>query len=226
MNPIIDGVTTLDYRTRFILDYIQHTGAHIGEYKWSCRSNDYNGWMVCDGRSVSCVDYSNLYDIIGTAFGCDSEGTFNLPNFKGRVMAGTSCHHDLGEAVGCETVTLTVDQMPAHTHTGTTGASGEHSHSITDPGHAHTQTTINDDFNGSGGNPPGFISDSTGSRTWNNINSSTTGISVNQGGSHTHYFTTNSTGGGEAHNNMQPTVFAGHVFIFGGWRDLSADVVG
>ena len=49
---------------------------------------------------------------------------------------------------------------------------------VTDPGHTHSQTTINDDFNNSGANPPGFTQDSAGSRTWNNINSSTTGITV------------------------------------------------
>ena len=66
---------------------------------------------------------------------------------------------------------------------------------FTDPGHTHTQTTINDDFNSSAGNPPGFIGDSAGSMTWNNINSATTGLSVDSGGAHSHVFTTGNTGG-------------------------------
>lgn len=92
----------------------------------------------------------------------------------------------------------------------------------------NTQTTINDDFNNSGANPPGFTTDSAGTMTWSNINSATTGITVNSagahshtitvdsGGSHTHSFTTDLIGGGNAHNNMQPTLFAGYMMIYTG----------
>jgi microcystin-dependent protein len=107
---------------------------------------------------------------------------------------------------GAETHMLTATEMPSHRHTGTTESDGTHSHSVTDPGHTHTQTTINDDFNNSGANPPGFSSDSAGTRIWNNINSATTGISVNSAGAHTHTFTTDLSGGSAAHNNMQPFV--------------------
>jgi microcystin-dependent protein len=106
--------------------------------------------------------------------------------------------------------------MPSHIHTGTTASDGSHTHDISDPGHTHTQTTTNDDFNNSGTNPPGFSADSAGTRTWNNINSSTTGITILSAGSHTHTFTTGSTGTGLAHNNMQPTLFIGNVFMFSG----------
>ena len=114
-------------------------------------------------------------------------------------------------------MTLNVSQMPGHSHTGTTSVSGSHSHSINDPAHTHTQTTINDDFNGSGGNPPGFMGDSTGSKTWSNINASTTGITINNNGTHTHTFTTDTTGGTQSHSNMQPTLFGGNMFIFAGF---------
>lgn len=60
--------------------------------------------------------------------------------------------------------------------------------------------------------------------TWSNINSSTTGITINASGlhshsiaasgDHTHTFTTNSTGGDAAHNIMQPSVFIGNLFIY------------
>jgi microcystin-dependent protein len=96
--------------------------------------------------------------------------------------------------------------MPSHSHTGTTASVGDHIHGVSDPGHAHSQTTINDDFNNSGESPPGFTADSAGSRTWNNINSATTGISINSAGAHTHTFTTDLSGGSAAHNNMQPFV--------------------
>lgn len=219
MNSTLYDVTILEARQNVLLRHVQQMALHVGEYKWSCRTEDYHGWLKCDGRVLSCADYPYLYEIIGTTYGSDGidEGSFKLPNFQGRVMAATSSNHSAGTIRGVETVTLTVSQIPGHTHTGYTGCNGTHTHDITDPTHTHTQTTINDDFNGSSGEPPGFSTDSTGNKIWNNISASTTGITINDGGAHTHYFNTNSTGGGLAHENMQPTIFAGNMFIFSGF---------
>ena len=206
----------LDARTQYILKCIDLIRPHVGEYKWSCRSSDYDGWALCDGRSLPRDTYTNLYLAMGTAFGATDGTTFNLPNLQGRVMAGASPTHAFGTALGAETVTLDSSTIPGHAHSGATAVAGAHSHSINDPGHTHTQTTINDDFNSSAGNPPGFIGDSAGSMTWNNINAATTGISVISNGDHAHTFTTSSVGGGLAHNNMQPTLFAGNVFVYTG----------
>lgn len=216
---------------------------HVGEYKWSARSEDFGCWLVCDGRSLSRIEYASLFEVIGTEFGAVDADSFNLPDLRGRVMGCVGngqglTSRALGDMVGAETHVLSSNEMPNHNHTGTTGASGTHNHggasgnagghthNITDPGHAHTQTTTNDDFNSSGTNPPGFAADSAGSMTWNNINPSTTGITINSvgdhahsiasDGSHTHTFSTSSVGGGQGHNNMQPTTFAGRVFIYCG----------
>jgi microcystin-dependent protein len=213
-------VTTINTKTLpSIYELFCNIGLHIGEYKWSSRTTDYNGWLKCDGRSISRQEYSELFDVIGTSFGSNDSTTFKLPDLRGRVMGGIGqgsglTNRVMGAAVGTETHTLTSTEMPNHSHTGTVDSSGAHTHTITDPGHTHSQTTINDDFNNSGTNPPGFTQDSAGSMTWNNINSSTTGITVNSSGAHTHTFTTNTTGGGQAHNNMQPTTFVGNVFIY------------
>jgi len=146
---------------------------------------------------------------------CD--GTNGTPDLRGRFILSMGAGIGLtprayGTTGGAETHTLTVEELPGHTHTGTTSSNGAHVHSINDSGHAHTQTTINDDFNNSGGNYGGSYttpsyppSDSAGSITWTStINSSTTGITVNSNGAHTHTFTTDSTGSGTAHNNMPP----------------------
>lgn len=138
---------------------------------------------------------------------CD--GTNGTPDLRGRFVIATGTGTGLttrvlGAIGGAETHILSLNEIPGHTHTGTTASNGVHTHTITDPGHTHTQTTINDDYNNSGSNPPGFSADSAGTVTWDNINSSTTGITVNSNGDHNHTFTSDSTGGGTAHNNMPP----------------------
>ena len=189
--------------------------------------------------------YAELFQIIGTTFGADDDDTFKLPDFRGRVVGQPGqgvglTNRALGTIIGEETHTLSLTELPSHNHTGTTsttgghvhtastGASGAHTHTITDPGHTHTQTTINDDYNNSGASPPGFAADSAGTQTWNNINASTTGITVNSAGSHTHTvtveesgshshtLTTSYVGSGNAHNIMQPTLFGANVLIFTG----------
>lgn len=213
-------VNTINCKTLpSIYELFCNLSLHIGEYKWSSRNSDFNGWLKCDGRSLSREEYSELFEVIGTSFGSNDSSTFKLPDLRGRVMGGIGqgsglTNRTLGTVVGAETHTLTSTEMPSHSHTGTVDSSGAHTHTITDPGHTHSQTTINDDFNSSGTNPPGFTQDSAGSMTWNNINSSTTGISINSSGAHTHTFTTNTAGSGQAHNNMQPTAFVGNVFIY------------
>ncbi len=227
------------------LTILQRSYLHVGEYKITAKGQDMYGWLICDGRSLNRADYPELFQVIGTSFGSLDAHTFKLPDFRGRVIGQPGQGSGLtnrvfGDIVGEETHTLSSNEMPSHSHTGDTNASGSHTHTasanttgshthtITDPGHTHTQTTINDDFNSSGTNPPGFAADSAGTRTWSNINSATTGITVDSGGAHTHTitvdtdgshshaFATASAGGGNAHNNMQPTLFAGYVMIYTG----------
>ena len=166
-----------------------------------------NGWLFCDGSELLKSDYPELFAVIGNTYGNASNSNyFVLPNLREKVPVGNSnaTNFNLGNSGGNKTVTLGVNQLPSHQHSGTTNADGVHSHSINDPGHTHTQSTINDDFNNSGGNPPSFSGDSAGSRTWNNISTNTTGITINNSGSHTHTFTTNSTGSGESINILNP----------------------
>ncbi len=190
----------------------------IGDMKMNVLSTENNGWLLCDGRSLDRTAYASLFAVVGTTFGAPSGSTFQLPNATGRVLGNTSGTFPTGTYTGLSQVQLSAANVPSHTHAGTTGSSGSHAHSVTDPGHTHTQWTINDDYNSSGSNPPGFAADSAGYKTWSNINSSTTGVTVDSAGAHTHAFTTDGGAGlsGTAFGIMQPTVFVGYTFIFAG----------
>lgn len=141
-----------------------------------------SGWLLCDGSAVNRELYGRLFSVISTVYGVgDGVSTFNLPNLSERVPVGKSLGVSVGDVGGNKLVTLSVGQLPSHGHSGVTASGGAHTHTITDPGHTHTQTTINDDFNNSRGNPPGFTADSAGTRVWNNISTAITGISINEG---------------------------------------------
>lgn len=78
-----------------------------------------SGWLLCDGSAVSRTTYSALYDAIGTTYGSgDGSTTFNLPNMSGRVPVGVSSSYKLGATGGEATHTLTVHEMPSHSHSG------------------------------------------------------------------------------------------------------------
>ncbi|ALY08994.1 tail protein [Arthrobacter phage Gordon] len=80
-----------------------------------------DGWMFCDGAAVSRTNFPDLYNILGTMYGAgDGSTTFNLPNLKGRVPVGVDVAQTefevLGRLGGSKTHTLSVAELPSHTH--------------------------------------------------------------------------------------------------------------
>ena len=190
----------------------------VGDTKLSIVSADHNGWILCDGRNLQVREFRSLFSVIGFTFGGSGE-TFRLPYPAGRVpgVAGAGAGltvRAIGDVVGEETHVLDISEMPQHVHTGTTDPSGLHTHAITDPGHSHSYVNQPNSIN--------IHNLTTQTDAADNINanqttgSSTTGITINAAGSHSHTFTTNQTGGSQPHNNMQPTLFMGNMFIYNG----------
>ncbi len=81
-------------------------------------------WAFCQGQTLSIASNNALYAIVGTIYGGDGVTTFKLPDLRSRIPIGTGQgpglpDYALGNQVGQETVTLTVNQMPAHSHAAT-----------------------------------------------------------------------------------------------------------
>jgi microcystin-dependent protein len=80
------------------------------------------GWMFCDGSILPISEYDTLFNLIGTTYGGDGQQTFALPDLRGRVPVhqgqgpGLS-NYTLAQTGGVETVTLTQNMIPIHTHT-------------------------------------------------------------------------------------------------------------
>ncbi len=81
------------------------------------------GWAFCNGQLLAVSQYSALYSLLGTTYGGDGRTTFALPDMRGRaaIHAGNGpglSDRRLGANVGAETTTMTVQNMPSHNHTG------------------------------------------------------------------------------------------------------------
>lgn len=140
-------------------------------------SNIPKGWVLCDGQN----------------------GT---PDLRDRFIVGAGKSYNVGDTGGANSVTLTVDNLPAHSHTmgsagshshtGSTNTTGSHNHSIaagysmaegTDYFRANAKIKFSDKY-----------TEYDGSHSHS--------LSINSAGSHTH--TINNTGGGKAHENRPP----------------------
>src|ERR1043166_9723068 len=103
----------------------------VGEIRLFAGNFPPAGWAFCNGASQAISENETLFNLIGTTYGGDGQNTFNLPDLQSRVPIhqgtnpGTGTNYTLGQLGGVETVTLTTQQIPSHTHTFVaSGASG------------------------------------------------------------------------------------------------------
>ena len=129
------------------------------------------GFLLCDGAAYSRTAYSELFAAIGITYGAgDGSTTFNVPNYAGRVLVGAGSGYALGAVGGEAAHTLTVSEMPSHTH----GVNNQNTKQYVVP--------VGSDY--------GLITNSSGDKS-------------------------GATGGGKAHNNMQPYAVANYIIATG-----------
>lgn len=79
------------------------------------------GWALCQGQLLSIAQNTALFSLLGTTFGGNGQTNFGLPDYRGRGPVGMGQGPNLsninqGDLAGSESVTMGVNQMPAHTH--------------------------------------------------------------------------------------------------------------
>jgi len=74
------------------------------------------GWALCNGQLLPINQNQALFSLLGTTYGGDGRVNFALPDLRGRVPLHTGQGHTLGEVGGEQAHTLTVNELPTHTH--------------------------------------------------------------------------------------------------------------
>jgi microcystin-dependent protein len=74
------------------------------------------GWALCNGQFLPINQNQALFALLGTTYGGNGQTTFALPDLRGRVPMHEGSGHTLGERAGAQAHTLTISELPAHTH--------------------------------------------------------------------------------------------------------------
>jgi microcystin-dependent protein len=89
---------------------------YVGEIRMFAGNFAPAGWMFCEGQLLPISENETLFQLIGTTYGGDGESTFALPDLRGRVPIHQGNGFVLAQTGGAEELTLTVNQVPAHSH--------------------------------------------------------------------------------------------------------------
>jgi microcystin-dependent protein len=89
---------------------------YVGEIRMFAGNFAPAGWMFCEGQLLPISENETLFQLIGTTYGGDGESTFALPDLRGRIPIHQGNGFTLAETGGAEEITLTVNQIPAHSH--------------------------------------------------------------------------------------------------------------
>jgi microcystin-dependent protein len=89
---------------------------YVGEIRMFAGNFAPAGWMFCEGQLLPISENETLFQLIGTTYGGDGESTFALPDLQGRVPIHQGNGFNLAQIGGAEEISLTVQQVPAHSH--------------------------------------------------------------------------------------------------------------
>jgi microcystin-dependent protein len=89
---------------------------YVGEIRMFAGNFAPAGWLFCEGQLLPISENETLFNLIGTTYGGDGESTFALPDLRGRLPAHQGNGFVLAETGGAEEITLTAQQIPAHSH--------------------------------------------------------------------------------------------------------------
>src|SRR3954447_26769560 len=89
---------------------------YVGEIRIFAGNFAPAGWMFCEGSLLPISEYETLFNLIGTTYGGDGQSTFALPDLRGRLPMHFGNGFTLAETGGAEEITLTVSQIPSHSH--------------------------------------------------------------------------------------------------------------
>lgn len=89
---------------------------YIGEIRMFAGNFAPAGWQFCEGQLMPISENETLFNLIGTTYGGDGQSTFALPDLRGRLPLHMGNGTALAETGGAEEITLTVNQIPAHSH--------------------------------------------------------------------------------------------------------------
>jgi len=92
---------------------------YVGECRLVAFNFPPNGWALCQGQLVAISENEVLFQLLGTTYGGDGQQTFQLPDLRGRtpIHQGINVQSfNLGELGGTESVTLTAQSTPQHSH--------------------------------------------------------------------------------------------------------------
>lgn len=88
----------------------------LGEIRLFTFSFAPKGWAACNGQLLPINQNQALFSLLGTTYGGDGRVNFALPNLRDRVPIHEGDGHTLGEQAGESAHTLTLSELPAHTH--------------------------------------------------------------------------------------------------------------
>lgn len=89
---------------------------YVGEIRIFAGNFAPAGWQFCEGQLLPISEHETLFQLIGTTYGGDGQSTFALPDLRGRLPIHMGNGFILAETGGAEEITLTTQQIPAHTH--------------------------------------------------------------------------------------------------------------